>query len=133
MPSQKTPKRVISSLCVFFVILTSCSSSDQQRSTVGMRLLGEASEIETSLSGEPVDSEASKIGTSTTLSAVNVPSTTVTTETQPPLPTNTRQTLPARILQQILPLPNAPFIHRKHKMLSNTRSRKTPFYIWLQI
>ena len=91
MPLQKTPNRVISSLCVFFFILTSCSASDQQRSTVGMRLLGEASEVQTSLSGEPVDSEASEIATSTTLSVVNVPSTTLTTETQPPLPTNTNK------------------------------------------
>ena len=91
MPSQKTRNRVISSLCVFFVLLTSCSSSDQQRSTVGMRLLGEASEIETSLSGEMLDSEASKIETSTTVSMVDVAATTVTTETQPPLPTNTNK------------------------------------------
>ena len=57
------------SLPLIFLILSSCSSASDQRNTVGMRLLGEASEAETSLSGNPIETDLSAEDlTSTTLS-----------------------------------------------------------------
>ena len=43
---------------LIFILLSSCSSTHEQRNTVGMRLLGEASDIETSLSGDPIETKS---------------------------------------------------------------------------
>ena len=53
-------------LSLIFLLLISCSSTDEQRNTVGMRLLGEASEIETSLSGDPIGTQSSMESTTST-------------------------------------------------------------------
>jgi len=72
------------SLPLIFLILSSCSSVNDQRNTVGMRLLGEASEAETSLSGNPIEADLLVEDlTSTTLSddSISTVSTTSLVET----------------------------------------------------
>jgi len=58
MGSDDRQFRVLFVSSLIFILLSSCSSTHEQRNTVGMRLLGEASEIETSLSGDPIETKS---------------------------------------------------------------------------
>jgi hypothetical protein len=77
-------------LPLIFFVISSCASTDEQRDVVGMRLLGEASEIETSLSGSQTKSQPpTKDLPSTTRSNGSLPtiSTTSVVEILIPKPT----------------------------------------------
>ena len=102
--------------CVFIVIsltatiLTSCADTEEalseDHSKVGMRLIGEASEAETSLSGDSVQTQATvENSTSTTLS-IPITTTTTTVESIPP-PKTTRPSTTTTTL--IVETPDKPF------------------------
>jgi len=89
---------------VFFVLaliflLISCASTHEERNTVGMRLLGEAPDIETSLSGDPIETQTlvesvtSTASSSVSFSAVTttsvVESVSLPKTTEPPTTTTT--------------------------------------------
>ena len=100
MSSDQSLFSVFFLLPLIFFVISSCASTDEQREAVGMRLLGEASEIETSLSGSPIETPSpTKDLTSTTLSkdSTSMVSTTSVIETvllpKPTKPSTTTTTL----------------------------------------
>ena len=103
-------------LSVFIVIsltatiLTSCADTEEalseDHSKVGMRLIGEASEAETSLSGDSVQTQATAENLTSTTLSIPITTTTTTVESIPP-PKTTRPSTTTTTL--IVETPDKPF------------------------
>ena len=103
-------------LSVFIVIsltatiLTSCADTEEalseEHSKVGMRLIGEASEAETSLSGDSVQTQATAENLTSTTLSIPITTTTTTVESIPP-PKTTRPSTTTTTL--IVETPDKPF------------------------
>ncbi len=100
--------RALFVLPLIFLLLISCSSTDEQRNTVGMRLLGEASEIETSLSGDSIGTQSSVESTTSTTPPSDLFSEATTTSVVGvvPLPKTTRPTTTTTLF---IETPDKPF------------------------
>ena len=108
--SKKFSKAFIA-ISISLIVLSSCSSNEDRSRRVGMALIGEASEKESSLSGEAKNSQTLEVNfTSTTLPVV--PTLTTTTST---------------VLESI-PIPDPPFTPTTSTTLSIETPDK-PFYV----
>ena len=89
-------------------LISSCASTDEQRDSVGMRLLGTASEIETSLSGSPIETGTLTTDlTSTTRSNDSVPAISMTSVVEVLLPKPTKPSTTTTTL--LIETPDKPF------------------------
>ena len=95
-------------LPLIFFVSSACASTDEELEVVGMRLLGEASEIETSLSGSPIENESpTKELTSTTRSNDSLPAISTTSVVEVLLPKATKPSTTTTTL--FIETPDKPF------------------------